>query len=339
MKKIIIIDDSPISHVSGVTTAEEKTVSILSQMGHDVKIINHGMFHSFSLAPYFPELCISFLPGRTLKRILVKEKPDHVHIMTEGTLGLKTRMICIKNKIKFTTSYHTNYDLYLKERVNKIMFYITREYLLWFHKKSEAVMVSTESLKRELEKRNYKKLVICPLGVDVGLFKNTEKNSSNYQKPIFTYLGRVAKEKNIEEFLKCNLPGTKLIIGDGPQKKQLEENYGNKAVFLGIKRNQELVAVLSQSDVLVFPSRTDTFGLTIIEALACNVPVAAHDVMGPRDIITNGVDGFLDEDLSTAALNCLKLDNKVCREKALKFTWQNSAETFLKNLVHAYEKK
>jgi len=193
-------------------------------------------------------------------------------------------------------------------------------------------MVSTESLKKELERKGYQNVVICPLGVDVSLFKKPKEIIRRYPGPIFTYLGRLAKEKNVEEFLGCSLSGTKLVIGDGPQRKQLERKYGERAIFLGIKRGLELVNLLSASDVLVFPSRTDTFGLTIIEALACEVPVAAHSVMGPRDIITPGVDGFLDENLAKAAQECLKLDRRVCREKALAFSWEHSVEMFLKNL-------
>ncbi|MEI8174750.1 MAG: glycosyltransferase family 1 protein [bacterium] len=332
MKKILIVNDNSFSQISGVITSLQKTVEILEKKDCKIEIIHHGLFLSFSLAPYFPEVYFSLFPGGKLRKAILKDKPDHVHIVTEGSLGLKARMICVKNKIKFTTSYHTHYDLYLKERVSKFFFKITKSYLQWFHKKSEAVMVSTLSLKKELESKGYKNIVICPLGVDVNLFKNRDGNTSPYPRPIFTYLGRLAKEKNVGEFLKCSLPGTKLIIGDGPQRKQLEQTYGTTAIFVGTKTGQELVGLLSQSDVLVFPSRTDTFGLTIVEALACGVPVAAHNVMGPKDIITHNVDGFLDEDLAKAAQECLKLDKSVCREKALLFSWENSAETFLKNL-------
>ncbi len=332
MKKILIINDNSFSQVSGVITSLQKTIEILEKKDCKIEIIHHGLFFSFSLAPYFPEVYFSLFPGRKMKKAILKEKPDHIHIVTEGSLGLKARMICVKNKIKFTTSYHTHYDLYLKERVSKFFFKITKSYLRWFHGRSEAVMVSTLSLKKELEEKGYKNIVICPLGVDINFFKKPEGILSIYPKPIFTYLGRLAKEKNVGEFLKCDLPGTKLVIGDGPQRKQLEQVYGNKAIFVGTKTGQELVNLLSQSDVLVFPSRTDTFGLTIVEALACGIPVAAHNVMGPKDILSHGVDGFLDEDLAKAAIECLKLDKRVCREKALLFSWENSAETFLKNL-------
>ena len=307
-------------------------MNILREKGHEVKIINHDLFYSFPLAPWFPEVYISLFPRRKLKKAIIKEKPDHIHIVTEGLLGYIARKICTKNKIKFTTSYHTNFDFYLQERIHKSFFKITKSYLYWFHSKAENVMASTQSLKEDLEKKGYKNVVICPLGVDVNFFKKPEKIVSSYKKPIFTYLGRLAKEKNVKEFFECNLPGTKLVIGDGPERKNLERVYSDKAIFVGIKTGQELVNLLSQSDVLVFPSKTDTFGLTIVEALACEVPVAAHNVMGPKDIITHNVDGFLDDNLEKAALKCLNLNKEVCRTKALKFSWENSAEAFLENL-------
>ena len=334
MKKILIINDNSTSHASGVNTSIEKTMEILRQRGHDVKMIHHGLFRSFSFAPLFPEVSISLFPGRTIKKAVLKEHPDHIHIVTEGTLGLIARNICVKNNIKFTTAYHTHYDLYLKARVSPIFFKITKSYIRWFHSKASAVMVSTESLKSLLKENKYKNdIVISPLGVDVNLFKKPEKEIiSKYNKPIFTYLGRLAKEKNVEEFLECDLPGTMLVIGDGPQRKQLENKYKEKAIFLGIKRSRELVDLLSQSDVLVFPSKTDTFGLTIIEALACGVPVAAHDIMGPKDIITHGVDGFLDEDITKASLACLKLNREECRKKAILFSWEHGVDAFLTNI-------
>jgi len=331
MQKILIITDAWAPQVNGVAMVLDRITKIIVEKGYDVQIIQHNLFHSFNV-PFFPEVRIAFFPGRRIKKILFEEKPDYVHIATEGQLGFIARIICAKKKIKFTTAYHTNFDLYLQARVSQFMLKIVGTYLRWFHNGSVATMVSTRSLKKELEKKGFRNVVITPLGVDTELFEKSKEAISPYPKPIFTYLGRIAKEKNVEEFLNCNLSGTKLIIGDGPQRKQLEKIYGNNAVFLGAKIGQELVDLLSQSDVLVFPSRTDTFGLVIVEALACGVPVAAHNVMGPKDIITHNIDGFLDEDLGLAARECLKLDRNACRKKALMFSWENSADTFLRNL-------
>jgi glycosyltransferase involved in cell wall biosynthesis len=332
MKKILIITDTVFSQINGVTTSLENTANILRQKGHKITIIHHELFRHFSLAPWFPEVHFSFFLGKKIRKALIKDNPDHVHILTEGSLGLYARMLCVGGKIKFTTAYHTNYGLYAKERVGNFISSIIESYLRWFHKGASLTMVGTESLKEYLEKKGYKNIAICPPGVDVNLFKKPDERISPYPKPIFTYLGRLAKEKNVVEYLGCDLPGTKLVIGDGPQKKQLERAYRTGAIFLGTKTGQELVNLLAQSDVLVFPSKTDTFGLVIVEALACGVPVAAHNVMGPKDIITHNVDGFLDENLELAARECLKLDRSACRKKALMFSWENSAEIFLDNL-------
>jgi glycosyltransferase involved in cell wall biosynthesis len=209
--------------------------------------------------------------------------------------------------------------------------------LCWFHKEAQKTMVATPGLKTALEAHNFRNLTLWPLGVDGKLFiPNTSPSPPLMSKPVFLYFSRLAPEKNPEEFLRLSLPGTKLVIGDGPDRARLEAKYGTSATFVGYKRGQELVNWLQLSDVLVFPSRTETFGLVVLEALACGIPVAAHDVMGPRDIITHGVDGYLDEDLEKAAHACLNLSREACRAKALQYSWEASAEAFIRNLVPAH---
>jgi glycosyltransferase involved in cell wall biosynthesis len=194
-------------------------------------------------------------------------------------------------------------------------------------------MVSTESLKKELEATGYKNLVIMPLGVDTQLFtRNPAPQLPTLPKPVFVYFSRLSVEKNPEEFLKLSLSGTKLVIGDGPLRKKLEKKYATGHMFVGRKNGQELVDWLSLADVFVFPSRTETFGLVALEALACGIPVAAHDVMGPHDIVTVGKDGYLSENLAEAAQKCLPLLPEDCRAKALQYSWENSADAFLQNL-------
>ena len=199
-------------------------------------------------------------------------------------------------------------------------------------------MVSTASLKRELESTGFKKnIVIVPLGVDVAHFvRNPTPALPALTKPVFLYFSRLASEKSPEEFLKLTLPGTKLVIGDGPERVRLEKKYGKENIFVGYKHGQELVDWLSLADVFVFPSRTETFGLVALEALACGIPVAAHDVMGPRDIITNGKDGYLSDTLEEAALKCLELSREECRATALQYSWEHSVDTFIKNLVSTH---
>ncbi len=331
MKKIIIVTDSWAPAINGVSVTLEKMREIGESKGYKVKIIHPGLVNFFTL-PYLPEIPISFFPGYIIKKIIENEKPDHIHIATEGQLGFTARKICIKKNLFFTTSYHTNFAMYAEARIGKIFFRMINSYIFWFHKAAAATMVSTQSLKKELIKNGLTNILIWPLGVDTDLFQMSDQKSNLFARPIYIYVGRIAKEKNVEEYLKCDLQGTKLVIGDGPQRKELEKRYKDKAVFLGYKKRQDLVDVIAQSDVLVFPSITDTFGLIIVEALACGIPVAAHNVMGPKDILTEGVDGFMEENLSDAAKKCLTLSAKACREKALLFSWQNSAEIFLRNL-------
>lgn len=336
MKKIIIITDTWRPQINGVVTAIEKTSQQLIKQGLVVTIVHPGMFFTTPF-PFYPEIKLAFFFGALLRKILLEDEPNYIHIATEGPLGYRARRICLHHKLIFTTSYHTHFPYYigyyLRLRVSRFLFDLTYRYLAWFHNAGAATMVSTESLRQELLRHNFKNPVICPLGVEIDLFtRNDQSTIPKFLKPVFIYMGRVSKEKNIEEYLRCHLPGTKLVIGDGPARKTLEKQYGGNALFVGYKKNQELVDWLSVGDVLVFPSRTDTFSLAIIESLACGVPVAAHDVMGPRDIITSGVDGFLDENLERAALACLNLSRLACVGKARKFSWSNSAQTFIANL-------
>ncbi len=333
MKKIIIFTDSWLPIINGVVRSLEKTIEILKKNDFKVVLIHPGMFHSVPLF-FYPEVRLSVFAQKKIKKIIAQENPDFIHIATEGTLGLAARMVCVQKKIKFSTAYHTNFPLYLKVRAS-FLFNSTYAYLRWFHSTSDALMVSTQSLKQDLESRGFKNIVVCPLGVDTEFFKRNinQKKELSYPSPVFVFCGRVAVEKNIKEFLDCDLPGTKLVIGDGPQRQELEKEYAGRAVFVGYKKGEELINLLSICDVFVFPSCTETFGLVMLEALSCGIPVAAHNVMGPRDIVTSGVDGFIDDDLKIAALACLNLSPEKCHEKALQFSWEKSGKIFINNLI------
>lgn len=343
MKKIIIATDTWRPHMDGVVRHIEELLQQIEKRGFKVVVLHPRLFFSFSL-PFYPDYRFTFLIKSKAKKIIEKENPDYIHIITSGPVGIAVRDVCLKHGLDFTTTYSTHFPNYVKLYVSKSNFAFNSVYsfLKRFHNAGNKTMVSTESLKEEVEKRGFKNVVVCPLGVNADFFKknySVPKYLAGIKRPVFVYLGRIAKEKNLEEFLKCDLPGTKLVIGDGPIKLSLEKKYP-EALFVGEKRGEKLVSLLSASDVLVFPSVSETFGLTILEALACSVPVAAHNVMGPKDIITQGVDGFLDNDLTNAAKLCLKLSREKCREKALKFSWEKSADIFLSNLVKInYAKK
>lgn len=334
MKKIVIITDVwRNTSLNGVVTMLMNTKKVLEKKGFKVSMIHTGQFRTIPL-PTYKEIKLAIMAKWKMERMLRRAKPDYIHIATEGPLGLTARSVCLKNKWKFTTFYHTRLPEYVYVRLGAFR-RITYAYLRWFHKKSACTMVSTMTLKKELEKKRFGNIAVVPLGVDIALFKRNSKVALpvGLQKPIFAFLGRLAPEKNIEAFLKCKLPGSKLIIGDGPSRKELEEKYRDGATFVGYKRGKELVDLLSAADVFVFPSKTDTLSLVIMEAMACGLPVAAYNVQGPINIITPGEDGFLGANLAENAKKCLKLDRKNCLKKAKLYSWENTGKIFLKNLA------
>ncbi|MFA7685343.1 MAG: glycosyltransferase family 1 protein [Candidatus Gracilibacteria bacterium] len=336
MKKAVIVTDVWSKNINGVVTAIVYTKKGLEDHGYQVTIIHPGLFHSLPL-PSYAEIRLAIFTKKRIGEMLRQIKPDYIHIATEGPLGLAARTACVKRKWQFTTSYHTRFPEYITARIHlKPVEKIAWEYLRWFHSRSKKVMVSTPSLKKELEKMRFKNVTVLPFGVELDLFKKNLKAKipKSLQKPIFTFLGRIAPEKNLKAFLECDLPGTKLIIGDGPQRKKLERKFKEHTVFVGKKKGQDIVDLLSISDVFVFPSKTDTFGLVLTEALACELPVAAYNVHGPKDIITNGKDGFLGNNLAKNAIKCLDLNKENCRKKALKYSWDNFTNKFIKNIVH-----
>jgi glycosyltransferase involved in cell wall biosynthesis len=335
MESLTIVTDTWLGMTNGVATVIAQTKKVLEERGVKVSVVHPGLFFSVQM-PNYPEIRLAF-PKKKIEEFIKSERPDFIHIATEGPMGLAARIICAKNKWKYTSAYHTRFPEYLEQRVHlAISKKIAYQYLRWFHKKSERMFVSTNSLKAELLSRGFKKnIVVVPLGVDTEFFQRNSKAKipEGLKSPIFVFHGRVAIEKNIRAFLECDLPGSKMIIGDGPLRQDLQTEFKDHAFFTGYKKGRELTDLLSISDVFVFPSKTDTFGLTIIEAMACGLPAAAYDVQGPKDIISNGIDGFIGEDLQENAIKCLQLDRGACRRKALTFSWSNSGSKFMENMV------
>ena len=258
-------------------------------------------------------------------------RPDSVHIATEGPLGLAARSLCVGRRIAFTTSFHTRFPEYIHARF-RAPISLGYRWLRWFHGPAERVMVATGTLVDELTGRGFRNVVKWSRGVDAELFRPYGNEAFDFPRPILLYVGRVAVEKNIEAFLRLDAPGTKVVVGDGPQLSGLSKRFPD-ARFVGYRQGEALARAYSAADVFVFPSRTDTFGLVLLEALACGVPVAAFPVPGPRDVINGSPVGALDTDLGSAVRQALSVDRDSCRQFALAFSWRNCAALFRSHLA------
>ena len=328
--RIMIVTDAWAPQTNGVVRTLAQTADWLGRFGHEVRMLTPRDFRSVA-CPTYPEIRLSLLPRKAVLNSIAGFAPHALHIATEGPLGLAARRYCLKHELRFTTSYHTQFPQYLRAR-----FPIPMAASYWalhrFHGPAVRCMVSTLSLRHDLAARGFKNLASWRRGVDTELFRPGSKEFLTLPRPIAAYVGRVAVEKNVEAFLRMPWPGSKIVIGDGPERARLEAQYPT-CVFMGFRFGEDLAAHLAAADVMVFPSRTDTFGLVNLEAMACGVPVAAYPVTGPIDVIENGVTGALDEDLAAAARRALELDPKRCREHALRFGWDASAREFESNLV------
>jgi glycosyltransferase involved in cell wall biosynthesis len=328
--KIAIVTDAWRPQTNGVVQTLSTTAQTLGACGHEVLVVEPNQFRTFA-CPTYPEIRLAWFPYRRLSQLLREFGPDCIHVATEGTLGMAARSWCVRNRFPFTTSYHTQFPEYVRARA-PIPLALSYAHLRRFHSAAARMMVATPTLQKQLEARGFRNIVRWTRGVDVQLFKPGDKKFLDLPRPIFVYVGRVAVEKNIEAFLALDLPGTTLVIGDGPARRSLQVEFPT-AHFVGYKFGAELAAHLAAADVFVFPSRTDTFGLVLLEALACGVPVAAYPVTGPIDVIENGTTGVLDEDLRAAALAALKLDPAKCHAFALAHTWEAATKQFLANLA------
>ncbi|NWH07786.1 MAG: glycosyltransferase family 1 protein [Alphaproteobacteria bacterium] len=327
--RILIATDAWTPQVNGVVRTLETLRSELLRMGHDVRMITPELFSTVPM-PTYPEIKLAIFPGSKVRRIMNAYGADTVHIATEGPIGLAVRRYCRLRGIRFTTSFHTRFPEYVHARFGVPTSW-SYAALRWFHNPSSAVMVATHSLKDELHARGFFNLRLWSRGVDVELFKPRPKDCLDLPRPIWLYVGRVAVEKNVESFLALDLPGTKLIIGDGPMLTELKVKFP-AAHFTGPKFGEELARYYSASDVFVFPSKTDTFGLVILEALASGIPVAAYPVQGPLDVIGEAPVGALDEDLARACARALTVSGADAREFAMNFSWEACTRQFLSNL-------
>lgn len=327
--KIVIATDAWAPQINGVVTTLGKMGEELTALGNEVKYITPEEFKTFP-CPSYPSIKLAILPKKKVNEILSTYKPDIVHIATEGPLGQAARSYCVKNKLKFTTSYHTQFPEYVRLRA-PIPTAWTYAFLRRFHKQAERTMVPTPSQQQKLIDQNFSNVVVWPRGVDTELFKPRTKDIIDDPRPISMYMGRVAVEKNIEAFLELDLPGTKYVIGDGPDLEELKSKYP-ETKFTGFKTGEDLATYLAAADVFAFPSLTDTFGLVMLEAMACGVPVAAFPVTGPSDVVIQGKTGALNNDLKKAVLEALELNPQDCIDYAKSKSWRSCAETFFSHL-------
>jgi glycosyltransferase involved in cell wall biosynthesis len=329
--RILLASDAWPPQVNGVVRTMLAVMRELEALGHTITVLSPDQFRTIP-CPFYKEIRLALNPAAKVGQAIEEAKPDAIHIVTEGPIGIAARRWCLSAGYQFTTAYHTRFPEYLAVRYLAPRRF-TYSLLRRFHAPSRGVMVATESVRGELAARGFVNLVPWGRGVDPSLFDPTMRDEvPEFKRPIFLSVGRVAQEKNLPAFLGLNLPGSKVVVGEGPALASLRRRFPD-AHFLGRRENGVLARLYASADVFVFPSRTDTFGLVMLEALASGLPVAAYPVPGPLDVINGSGAGVLDTNLRLAALGALDIPRERCREHALSFTWTRCAEQFLERLT------
>jgi glycosyltransferase involved in cell wall biosynthesis len=330
--KLLIVTDAWYPQINGVVRSLTEVVKLAPEFGVSVDFLTPEGFRAVGMPGYSEIRLALAIPSQIAERIKTLA-PDCIHIATEGPLGILARRWCMRNARKFTTSYHTRFPEYLAARL-PVPSWPLAALLRLFHGTSCGTMVSTETLENELSAQGYRNLMRWSRGVDADLFHPAKAQRLPFPRPVFLYAGRVAVEKNLEAFLSLDLPGSKVVVGDGPARSALQAKYPD-AHFIGARAKEALAEVYASADVFVFPSLTDTFGVVLLEALASGVPVAAFPVAGPRDVIGKSGVGALDDDLRRAALAALSIRWDLCRKYAMQFSWRESARQFFGNVLKA----
>jgi glycosyltransferase involved in cell wall biosynthesis len=328
--RIVLATDAWAPQVNGVVRTLNELIRELGRLGHKASVIHPGLFRSIP-CPFYKEIRLAIGARGKIGPMIEAAKPDALHIVTEGPVGAAARHWSLENGFGFTSAYHTRFPEYLAER-HMAPKALTYALLRRFHAPSEGVMVATPSVARALEARGFVNLRPWTRGVDRRLFDAGRRRDLGLPRPIFLCVGRVAKEKNLPAFLKLDLPGSKAVVGDGPALKTMKRRFPD-VHFLGYRENGDLAQIYASADVFVFPSRTDTFGLVMIEALASGLPVAAYPVAGPFDVIGTSGAGVLDENLRAAALAALNIPRERCRAYAQSFEWSTCAQQFVEHLA------
>lgn len=331
--RIAIVTDAWRPQVNGVVRTLTETKKQLELMGHAVEMIAPERFTTFP-CPTYPEIRLSLAGSRSVGRLIDAFAPDAVHIATEGPLGWAARKACLARKLPFTTAYHTRFPEYVNARIHAPLSW-SYAVLRRFHGPASRVMVPTPTVKKDLESWGFDNVVLWTRGVDLEVFKPGPRDRLQTKPPIFVYVGRVAVEKNVEAFLKLDLPGSKWVVGEGPALASLRATYPD-VNFLGVLQQAELARVYGAADVFVFPSKTDTFGLVLLEAMACGTPVAAYPVTGPLDVLgdrpADQSGGTMDEDLRAACLKALEIPRERALAHARDYSWAECARQFAEHL-------
>ena len=330
--RIAIVTDAWLPQMNGVVRTLTTTCDLLRAGGHEVLVISPDLFASIP-CPTYPEIRLALARPGVVARMLREFSPGAIHVATEGPLGLAARRYCASAGVSFTTAYHTQFPDYVARRTSLPSEWFWR-YISWFHRPASRVLVATGSIREELRAHGLDKLHHWSRGVDLACFTPDAPVPAEFAglpRPIQLYVGRVAVEKNLEAFLDCRHPGSKVVVGDGPALAGLRARYPD-ALFLGRKSGRELAGCYAGADVFVFPSLTDTFGLVMIEALACGTPVAAFPVAGPRDIVTDEV-GALSFQLDRAIDAALYCESAACVALARRYSWEAATAQFLDGLA------
>jgi glycosyltransferase involved in cell wall biosynthesis len=332
--RLLIATDACRPQINGVVQTYERLTEQLVGFGHQVAFLSPKGFRTVPL-PTYREIRLALITPRAARRRIEAFRPDHIHVATEGPVGLAARGFCLRERRRFTTSYHTRFPEYLTARVPVVPPSWGYAFERWFHNAGNGTMVSTPSLLDELAGKGLTHLMPWSRGVDTELFRPRGVRRFG-PETVFLYVGRVAIEKNLRAFLDLDLPGRKVVVGGGPQLSALKAAHP-ETVFTGPLFGETLAEAYASSDVFVFPSRTDTYGVVLLEALASGVPVAAFPVTGPRDVVLHGKVGHLSDDLREAALQALRMDRAACRDYAVGFSWETCARQFLRNIASVRE--
>jgi len=330
-QRIIIVSDAWRPQVNGVVTTLDQLQRALRDQGHAVTMVTPPEQGTLP-CPGYGEIRLSLRPGNIVRKALSGREFDSIHIATEGPLGIAARRFCHRHGLSFSTAAHTRLDEYLHMRLPLLPLSWGRNWMRRFHAAGVCTMVRSESQRQQLLGEGYRHLTLLPGAVDTELFCMRDKAFWSLPRPIALYAGRVAMEKNLQDFLRLDLPGSKVIVGDGPNRKRLQQKWP-QTHFTGCLHGEQLAMAMAAADVFVFPSRTDTLGLVMLEAMACGVPVAAYPVPGPLDVVRDGITGALDEDLQAAVFRALGCAPENCREHAEAYDLRSLASRFLQGLA------